>query len=316
MFFSFYSVLHLNKTAIMGESILNVSNLTKNFNDLIAVNDISFEVKRGEIYGILGPNGSGKTTTLGILLGILNASSGSFSWFENGESNANRLRIGAMLETPNFYPYMNAIDNLRIVARIRKIAHEDEAIQRVLAIVDLTTRAKSKFKTYSLGMKQRLAIGASLLSDPEVLVFDEPTNGLDPLGIADIRALIQNLASQGKTIILASHILDEMEKICTKVSIMRFGQILKTDTLDNIIGNRESIHLRSNEMNQIKVIINTKNLDFKEQSDSEIVVNGTLISSAELNKLLANEGIFCDEIYTKKQSLETAFLDIINSSNK
>ena len=316
MFFSFYSVLHLNKTAIMGESILNVSNLTKNFNDLIAVNDISFEVKRGEIYGILGPNGSGKTTTLGILLGILNASSGSFSWFENGESNANRLRIGAMLETPNFYPYMNAIDNLRIVARIRKIAHEDEAIQRVLAIVDLTTRAKSKFKTYSLGMKQRLAIGASLLSDPEVLVFDEPTNGLDPLGIADIRALIQNLASQGKTIILASHILDEMEKICTKVSIMRFGQILKTDTLDNIIGNRESIHLRSNEMNQIKVIINAKNLDFKEQSDSEIVVNGTLISSAELNKLLANEGIFCDEIYTKKQSLETAFLDIINSSNK
>jgi len=300
----------------MGESILNVSNLTKNFNDLIAVNDISFEVKRGEIYGILGPNGSGKTTTLGILLGILNASSGSFSWFENGESNANRLRIGAMLETPNFYPYMNAIDNLRIVARIRKIAHEDEAIQRVLAIVDLTTRAKSKFKTYSLGMKQRLAIGASLLSDPEVLVFDEPTNGLDPLGIADIRALIQNLASQGKTIILASHILDEMEKICTKVSIMRFGQILKTDTLDNIIGNRESIHLRSNEMNQIKVIINAKNLDFKEQSDSEIVVNGTLISSAELNKLLANEGIFCDEIYTKKQSLETAFLDIINSSNK
>jgi ABC-type multidrug transport system ATPase subunit len=295
----------------MNETLLKVTNLRKNYKDVRAVDDISFEVKKGEIYGILGPNGSGKTTTLGILLGILKASGGSFSWFENGASDKNRLRIGAMLETPNFYPYMSAIDNLRIVARIRKIENEEEAIDRVLEIVDLSARAKSKFKTYSLGMKQRLAIAATLLSDPEILVFDEPTNGLDPLGIADIRTLIQNLANQGKTIILASHILDEMEKICTKVSIMRFGKILKTDSLKNIIGDRESIHVRSQEIEKIKAIVVSNNLTFKAQSAFEITVNGALISSADLNKLLAESGIYCDEIYIKKQSLETAFLDII-----
>ena len=156
----------------MAEVILEVNHLQKEFKDVTAVNGISFQVEKGEIYGILGPNGSGKTTTLGILLGILNATNGSFSWFNNGQAVENRLKIGAMLETPNFYPYMNAIDNLRIVASIRKIKDEKAAINRVLEAVDLTARAKSKFKTYSLGMKQRLAIAATLLSDPEVLVFD------------------------------------------------------------------------------------------------------------------------------------------------
>lgn len=299
----------------MAEVILEVNNLQKAFKDLIAVNGISFQVEKGEIYGILGPNGSGKTTTLGILLGILNATNGSFSWFNNGQAVENRLRIGAMLETPNFYPYMNAIDNLRIVSRIRGIKNEKEAIDRVLEAVDLTARAKSKFKTYSLGMKQRLAIAATLLSDPEVLVFDEPTNGLDPLGIADIRKLIQKLANQGKTIILASHILDEMEKICTKVSIMRFGKILRTDSLNNIIGDKENIYIRSEKSEAVKVLLKSKNVEIVSESEQLIIANGATIKSMEVNELLAKNSIYCEEIYLRKRSLETAFLEIIENQD-
>lgn len=297
----------------MAEVILEVNNLQKTFKDVNAVNGISFQVEKGEIYGILGPNGSGKTTTLGILLGILNATNGSFSWFHNGQVDENRLRIGAMLETPNFYPYMNAIDNLKIVSRIRGIKNEKEAIDRVLAAVDLTARAKSKFKTYSLGMKQRLAIAATLLSDPEVLVFDEPTNGLDPLGIADIRKLIQKLANQGKTIILASHILDEMEKICTKVSIMRFGKILRTDSLHDIIGDKENIYIRSDKNAAIKEILQAKNVEIISESEQLIIANGATIKSEELNELLAKNSIYCEEIYLRKRTLETAFLEIIEN---
>ena len=297
----------------MAEVILEVNQLQKTFNDLVAVNSISFQVERGEIYGILGPNGSGKTTTLGILLGILNASGGSFSWFGNGQTVENRLRIGAMLETPNFYPYMNAIDNLRIVARIRQVKDERQAIDRVLEAVDLTTRAKSKFKTYSLGMKQRLAIAATLLSDPEVLVFDEPTNGLDPLGIADIRKLIQKLAKEGKTILLASHILDEMEKICTKVSIMRFGKILRTDSLQNIIGDKENIHIKTDKIQEVRNLMSAKNIEIISESESGLVANGNGIKSSDVNELLAKNGVYCDEIYLRKRSLETAFLEIIEN---
>ncbi len=297
----------------MAEVILEVKNLQKVFKDIIAVNDISFQVEKGEVYGILGPNGSGKTTTLGILLGILNASSGSFSWFNNGQGVENRLRIGAMLETPNFYPYMNAIDNLKIVARIRKVKDEKEAIIRVLEAVDLTARAKSKFKTYSLGMKQRLAIAATLLSDPEVLVFDEPTNGLDPLGIADIRKLILKLSSQGKTIILASHILDEMEKICTKVSIMRFGKILITDRLNDVIGDKENIYIRSENSEAVKTLLLANNIEIINESEQLIIANGASIKSKDLNEMLAKNSIYCEEIYLRKRSLETAFLEIIEN---
>jgi len=300
----------------MADVILEVNQLQKNFKDIVAVNSISFQLERGEIYGILGPNGSGKTTTLGILLGILNASGGSFSWFGNGQAVENRLRIGAMLETPNFYPYMNAIDNLRVVARIRKIKNEKQTIDRVLDMVDLTARAKSKFKTYSLGMKQRLSIAATLLSDPEVLVFDEPTNGLDPLGIADIRKLIQKLAKEGKTILLASHILDEMEKICTKVSIMRFGNILCTDTLQNIIGEKENIYIKSDKLQEVKSLMNTKNIEILSESETGLIANGTGLKSNEINEFLAKNGVYCDEIYLRKRSLETAFLEIIENQDK
>lgn len=294
----------------MDEIVLEVNNLHKHYKTVRAVVGISFQVRKGEIYGILGPNGSGKTTTLAILLGILKQTSGTFSWFGNGSADENRLRIGALLETPNFYPYLNATDNLKIVARIKHVKNANEAINSALSHVGLLERAGSKFATFSLGMKQRLAIASALLSNPEVLVLDEPTNGLDPLGIADIRNLIQQLAQKGKTIIIASHILDEMEKICTEVAIMRNGQILKTGKLAEIIGNQEHIFVRTTQLPQVKQILEQHTLHLINEKENVLEFTGT-ITSKEVNRLLAEQGIFCDEIYVRKQSLEHVFLDII-----
>jgi ABC-type multidrug transport system ATPase subunit len=296
----------------MEDWILEVNDLKKHYKTVQAVKGISFRVKRGEIFGILGPNGSGKTTTLAMLLGVLRASSGSFSWFGNGNADANRLRIGALLETPNFYPYLSATDNLKIVAKIKNVSQADKAIEKALTSVGLLERAHSKFSTFSLGMKQRLAIGAALLSDPEVLVLDEPTNGLDPLGIADIRKLIQQLAREGKTVIIASHILDEMEKICTEVVIMRHGDVLKSGRLSAIIGEKEHLFIHSNNLPAIKQTLEPHHLRILKETD-QLLEFAIDLSSKQVNQLLAENQLYCDEIYVRKQSLEQAFLAIIEA---
>ncbi|MBC7474435.1 MAG: ATP-binding cassette domain-containing protein, partial [Candidatus Sericytochromatia bacterium] len=198
-------------------NILEINNLSKNYGKLKAVNSLSLTVQKGNIYGLLGPNGSGKTTTLGIVLGVINSSSGDFRWFNSDEKTKSRKKIGAILETPNFYTYLSAYKNLQIVADIKGVDYQ--RIDTVLKTVNLFERKKDNFAGYSLGMKQRLALASALLSDPDVLVLDEPTNGLDPQGIADIREIIQKTAREGKTIIIASHILDEIEKVCTHVAV-------------------------------------------------------------------------------------------------
>lgn len=299
----------------MENTILTVTDLTKNYGNLKAVDSISFSVQEGEIYGILGPNGSGKTTTLGILMGVLNQSGGTFSWFGNGTKDANRLRIGTLLETPNFYPYLNAKDNLSIIAKIKQVTNEQEAIDHVLEVVDLKHRVTTPFRAYSLGMKQRLAIAAALLSNPDVLVLDEPTNGLDPVGIADIRRIIQSIANQGKTIILASHILDEMEKICTRVSIMRNGKILKTERLKDLIGSKEIIHIKHSALDQVKLILEKYSLHLMEQTEEELIFSGQEIDGSKINELLAKENIFVDQLYIRKRSLETVFLELLTEHN-
>lgn len=296
----------------MEETILAVSKLRKNYKDVVALKGISFEVRRGEVFGILGPNGSGKTTTLAILLGILNATEGNFSWFSNGAKTENRLRIGALLETPNFYPYLNAIDNLRITAKIKGVSNPDNEIDRVLELVNLHERAKSKFSSYSLGMKQRLAIASALISDPEVLVLDEPTNGLDPVGIMDIRMLIQDLAKSGKTIIIASHILDEMEKICTEVIILRTGELIQTGNLTDIIGKTSAIHIYCAELDSAYQILVTNNIQVLEKKDGELIIDSQNTTGAQINELLAKNNIFCERIYSVKKSLENAFFEILN----
>ncbi|HCK21175.1 MAG TPA: ABC transporter ATP-binding protein, partial [Bacteroidetes bacterium] len=216
------------------ETVLNTAALTKHYGAIRAVDGIDLHVERGSVYGILGPNGSGKTTTLGMLMGAIQPTAGSFSWFGNGQRDENRKRIGCILEHPIFYPYLSGEQNLRITAGIKGVPEKE--IDKVLALVELSARKKSAAATYSLGMKQRMALAAALLGDPEVLVLDEPTNGLDPQGIAEIRGLVRRVSEMGKTILIASHLLDEIEKVCTHVAVIKNGNLLAQGAVGEILG--------------------------------------------------------------------------------
>lgn len=299
-------------------TILEVNNLSKNYKNIKAVDTLKLSVEKSMIFGILGPNGSGKTTTLGMLLGILRPTAGSFSWFGNGDDDINRKRIGALLETPNFYPYLTAVQNLKVTARIKGIKDQENEIERVLRKVDLWDRRNSKFKTFSLGMKQRLAIGATLLGDPEVLVLDEPTNGLDPQGIAEIRELIMDVGKQGKTIIIASHILDEVEKICTHCAILRKGELLQTGPIDQIIGNQDVtlFKIASEDSAKLRSVINT--LDqysiYKEEGDLIILRAQKDMKGSDLNREFYDRGVTLSHLALFKESLENQFLEIIKNS--
>ena len=222
-------------------SILVVENLSKSYGRIQALNNVSFTVPEGSVFGILGPNGSGKTTMLGTIMDILKPTSGNYKLFDEPPTELHRKKIGTLLETPNFYHYLSGEKNLEIAAEIKQ--HGKEDIPKVLETVDLTRRKDSKFSTYSLGMKQRLAIASCLLGNPNVLVFDEPTNGLDPVGIAEIRELMKNLYSQGKTIIMASHLLDEVEKVCTHVAILRKGELITSGNVNEILSNEDMVEV-------------------------------------------------------------------------
>jgi ABC-type multidrug transport system ATPase subunit len=216
--------------------VLTVKNLTKSYGQLVALESLNLNVEAGQVFGLLGPNGSGKTTLLGILLDVLHPSSGTFTWFDGTEGEHVRRRIGAFLETPNFYPYLNADQNLSLVASIKRVSNPP--LDSLLELVQLKDRHRSPFRTYSLGMKQRLALAACLVGDPVVLILDEPTNGLDPEGMVEVRHIIQKIAAQGKTIILASHILDEVEKICSHVAIIKKGKLLAAGAIGSILSDK------------------------------------------------------------------------------
>jgi ABC-type multidrug transport system ATPase subunit len=299
----------------MSDTVLEINNLRKVYKDVVALEGLSFEVKRGQVFGLLGPNGSGKTTTLGILLGVLRANSGTFSWFNNGSKDENRKNIGALLETPNFYPYLSAFDNLVVVAKIKGMENYDSRIDEVLQRVNLFERKNSKFKTFSLGMKQRLAIASAMLNDPEVLVLDEPTNGLDPEGIAEIRDLIKEIALSGKTIVIASHILDEIEKVCTHVAIMRKGKLLQMGELAEVMTQERLLLLKSANLEELKNAVerisSTKFLKIKE--DEVMVSIADDFDPAVLNKELANLGIYLSSLKEHRKNLESMFLEIIKA---
>lgn len=295
------------------EEILRIEGLTKHFKKVKAVDGLSFSVERGQVFGLLGPNGSGKTTTLAMLLGILKPTNGSFSWFGNGNADENRLRIGTLLETPNFYPYLNAYDNLNVVATIKKISNAKERINKVVEQVDLKERGKRPFRTYSLGMKQRLAVAAALLSDPEVLVLDEPTNGLDPLGIIEMRDLIMSIANEGKTIIIASHILDEIEKICSHVAILKEGKLLQNGTISSFMQHTNTYAVRSENIEYLKTIIPSINgIQIIETNNDQIILDvAQEISGSDLNKLFVEKGVYLSSLTSYQKSLETLFLEAV-----
>jgi ABC-2 type transport system ATP-binding protein len=293
------------------EKILSINNLNKKYGKIQAVNNLSLDIHKGNIFGILGPNGSGKTTTLGIVLSVLNADSGSFSWFGEPNSKENRKRIGAILEQPIFYPYLSAVKNLKIIADIKEVDHAD--IERVLQTVDLYHRKDSKYRTFSYGMKQRLAIAAALLGKPEVLIFDEPTNGLDPKGIAEIRELIIAIAREGITVILASHLLDEVQKTCSHVAVLKDGSILYTGEVSDVLNIKDTIEISSDDIEFLKRTLDESNLAMDVSSDQERLVvklkEGVTITG--LNRHLVSKGIVVTHLVRRKKTLEDQFLELL-----
>ncbi|MCA1966233.1 MAG: ATP-binding cassette domain-containing protein [Flavobacterium sp.] len=295
------------------ETILKISNLHKKFKKVHAVNNVSLEIKKGNVYGILGPNGSGKSTTLGIVLNVVNKTSGDFEWFDGSLSTHDALKkVGAIIERPNFYPYMTAEENLKLVCKIKNIPFDK--VNEKLELVGLFDRKDSKFKTFSLGMKQRLAIASALLNDPEILILDEPTNGLDPQGIRQIRDLIKIIANQGTTILLASHLLDEVEKVCSHVIVLRYGVTLYQGTVDGMLANEGFFELQSDNLDAlIQAISNHESVDKIEVQDGKALVYlKAPLEAGELNQYLFNKNIVLTQLLKRKTSLEEQFLKLTN----
>lgn len=296
------------------ETVLSINNLTKKFGRLTAVSNLSLEVKRGQVFGMLGPNGSGKTTTLGMLMSVVNPTAGTYSWFGEEPSHHVRKKIGAVLEHPIFYPYLSGQKNLELNAMIKQCPSEN--IPSVLTLVELFDRKDDKYKTYSLGMKQRLAIASALLNDPTVLILDEPTNGLDPMGIAEIRELIKKIAANGKTIILASHLLDEVQKVCSHFAILRKGHLIHTGPVEDVSSGSETIEVRAGTSNLQDLLLKFGGTSTVARDNG--FYNVTLhekFHSKDLNQFLFEHGVVADHLVTKKRSLEKMFLEILAEAN-
>jgi ABC-2 type transport system ATP-binding protein len=298
------------------ESILTIKNLTKKFGYLTAVKDLSFTINKGNVYGILGPNGSGKSTTLGVVLNVVNKTSGDFYWFDGNTSTHDALKkVGAIIERPNFYPFMSAEQNLRLVCKIKGVGYDK--IEEKLELVGLLDRKNSKFKTYSLGMKQRLAIASALLNDPEILILDEPTNGLDPQGIHQIREIIRKIARQGTTILLASHLLDEVEKVCTHVVVLRKGEKLYSGRVDEMISSHGFFELKTDSSNKLKSLLESDQRFGKIKTEEDLITAflNEPFSAKEFNKLMFENGIVLSHLVKRKESLEEQFLQLTDKSS-
>ncbi len=291
-------------------SVLSIQNISKSYGPIQALKGVSFDVPEGSVFGVLGPNGSGKTTLLGIILDVLVANGGTYSWFGGMQPNEARKRIGSLLETPNFYHYLSAFDNLEITAAIRESGLGDRT--RVLQQVGLYERRDSKFQTFSLGMKQRLAIGAARLGGPKVLVLDEPTNGLDPAGIAEIRELIRAMNKAGITIIIASHLLDEIEKVCTHVAILKKGDLLLQGPVNEVLRSEDQVEVRAADMAALEQAMQQMPGVKKVR-----LTEGTLqltcddnVTTMQVNQYCISKGITLSHLLLKKKSLETKFMEL------
>ncbi|MEO8953635.1 MAG: ABC transporter ATP-binding protein [Ktedonobacteraceae bacterium] len=310
--------------------IISTSRLTKAFGNLVAVNDLHLQVMRGDVFGFLGPNGSGKTTTIRMLLGLIRPTAGRAIIF--GMDNSYQLpailqRIGAIVETPVFYPYLSGKDNLHAVAAASGMisgSASNRRVEEVLEIVELRAQAKDAFRKYSLGMKQRLGIGAALLNDPELVLLDEPTNGLDPAGVFEIRQLIQRLSTLGKTIFISSHILYEIQHVCNRVAILQRGNLIKQGAVSELLQPNEQIIVRLNTAeetqqafallqqsreNGLQWITNAR-IEMNRANMSIIRIDAPRVRSAEINALLAQNRLFAAEIHPQEGSLEEVFLGL------
>ena len=294
------------------ETILKINNLNKIYNKRVhAVKNVSFEIKKGNVYGILGPNGSGKSTTLGIVLNVVNKTSGDFEWFGGQVATHDALKkVGAIIERPNFYPYMTAKENLELVCKIKGTPFSK--VTEKLELVGLLDRQNDKFRTYSLGMKQRLAIASALLNDPEILILDEPTNGLDPQGIRQIRDIIRVIASHGTTILLASHLLDEVQKVCSHVVVLRKGEMLYQGSVNDMIASNSFFELKSDDIPKLKTVLQSHSAVEKivDEEDKILVYVKQDIPSAEINAYLFEQKIVLEHLVKRRNSLEEQFLEL------
>lgn len=299
----------------MTSSTLEINGLSKRFGKIQAVRNLNLTISTGQIYGILGPNGSGKTTTLGMILDVVAPTSGSYRWFGGMPTIAARKKVGAILETPCFYPYLTAVQNLRITAHIKECSFD--RIEPVLQQVGLFERKDDKFKTYSLGMKQRLSIAAALLADPPVLILDEPTNGLDPQGIAEIRQLIREIAEQGKTIIMASHLLDEVQKVCTHFCVLRQGVKLHEGSVQEILGETDQVEVAADDLSQLQL-----SLEKYEGTTAVQPENSHLLltlkqgfTAKDVNAFCFQNNLTLKKLLTRTNSLEQEFLKILKDND-
>lgn len=295
--------------------VLVTHQLSKSYGNLKAVNDLNLRVEEGAVYGLLGPNGSGKTSTLGMLLGITNPSSGSFQWFGQQPEASMRKQLGAVLESPDFYPFLTAYQNLKVVCEIKEVSQS--RIPEVMAFVNLSGWEYTPFKAFSTGMKQRLAIASALLNDPQVLILDEPTNGLDPQGIAEVRELIQSLADNKRTIILASHLLDEVEKVCSHVAVMQKGHLLKSGQVANLLNKQPQIEVSADDLDQLEAQLKALQVveAIERQQEYLVVTTSYEMNLGKLNQQLFESGVVLTHLMKKTQNLEDEFLAITESTN-
>jgi len=300
-------------SAINRELVIETRALTKRYGDaIVAVDALDLRVRRGEVYGFLGPNGAGKTTTLRMLLGLVRPTSGQADVLGAAPGAPEGLaRIGAMVEAPAFYPYLSGRDNLRVLARYAGVG--EDRVEAVLDEVRLTDRAADRSRTYSLGMKQRLGVAAALLKNPELLILDEPTNGLDPAGMADMRDLIRSLGKGGRTVMLSSHLMGEVEQVTDRVGVIRDGALVAEGTVEELRG-RAGLRVRAEPLADAAQLIRALP-DVNEVTSAEGLLDVTVDTSRApaINRLLVESGIAVSELYAQKASLEDVFLDLTNS---
>lgn len=297
----------------MTTPVIETNGLSKDFGSILAVDNLSLSVPKGSVFGLLGPNGAGKTTIIGILLGLITPTSGKFSLFGeemDGSIESALQRIGATMETPSFYPYLSGLDNLRYFQQVA--GHNDAAeLDSLLELVNLHSRRHSKFATYSLGMKHRLGIAYALLGDPELLLLDEPTNGLDPNGMAEVRRLLQDLGDGDRTVLLASHLLHEVEQVCDSVAILSKGRVIAQGLVSELIARKSTVRLATTDDESAATILNS--LDWVGSvlaEDGGLLVEADPTRTSELSAALARSAIYVSELRALDTSLEEYFLEV------
>jgi len=293
------------------QEILSIRGLSKSYKNVRAIRNLDLQIAEGQAYGILGPNGSGKTTTLSIVTGIIRQDAGLYLWFGEEPEASQRKSIGSLIETPHFYPYLNLEKNLRIICDIKGMPYGD--IGRVLETAQLAERKRSRYSTLSLGMKQRLGIAAALLGDPRVLVLDEPTNGLDPEGIAEVREIVVQQVQEGKTLILASHILSEVEKICSHVAILKKGELLADGPVKELLAEDEIIEISCNNNDELRKKLKGSILvkEIEAENGLLILTLNEKVSPAEINSFAFTNKLVVHHMLSRKRSLESQFLELV-----